>query len=282
MRSVNDIFQDNQTAQERVGEIYQIINGEVASDADLSSLNSPSKSAIYNLWMYVFAAICWVQEKVFEDNKNEVQAIVENAIPGTDKWLAVEVGKWQNGDTLVFDVESAKYSYPIIDPAKRIIKRVAVVSNGGLTTVKVAKEDGNGNPLPLSTPELTAFKSYVNEIQWAGSNVTVVSLASDKLKLPIDVFYDGQIPVSAMQSLVEQAINSYLANLDFNGTLFETKLMDSIQVVEGVRDVVFRGLEARPNVGTFNPIERVYDAISGYNEIDSSFPLASTINYLTS
>lgn len=278
-RTVTEILDQINTAKQRIGEIYTAINNEISADADLSALTSVSKTAVYRLWMYIWAVMSFIQEELFGEAKAEMQTIVDNAIPGTDRWLALEVKKFQYGDSLSFDDETGDYFYAVIDPAKQIIFRVAISSNAGQSTVKVAKDDGSGNPIALSTDQLNALKSYIQQIQYAGSNIITVSLPSDKIKLPITIYYDAITPLPTLQSNVEAAINGYLAELDFNGTFYISKLVDAIQAVENVEDVVIGSVEARSDAGAFNPVSRIYLPVSGYLEVDSGFPLSTTITY---
>lgn len=268
-----------QESKTEVKEIYTLINDEVNNDADLSGATSASKTAVYKLWMYVFAFLSWLQERLFNEAKMELQAIVDEGENGTDRWLAKEVVKFQYGDSLVFDTATAVYSYAVIDETKQIIKRKAIISQNGLTLVKVAKEDGGGNPLPLAGSELTAFESYLNAIQWAGTNIKAVSIASDKLWIPATIYFDALLTQSVVAANVEAAILGYLANLPFNAEFSLTKLVDAIQLATGVVDVVLGDVQARPDTSTFSSVSRVYYPNSGYFEIDISHQLSSTLNY---
>jgi hypothetical protein len=279
MRTVSDIIATQNEAQQRIGELYTVITDEVASDATLAALTSASKTAEFSLWKYVWAVMAWIQEGLFSEFAAEIDAKAKAAIPGTDYWLRLELMKFQYGDTLVVDTSTGKYYYPVIDETKKIIKRCAVVLSGGVTMIKVAKESG-GNPVPLSSPELNAFASFVDRIIWAGSNVAApVSFASDKINAPMQVYYDGTMPLAEITASVQAAFNQYLAELPFNGRYQITTHQDKIQSVHGVVDVVPGEIQIKPDGGGYSTVNRVFFTISGYIEKDPDIPFNAMITF---
>lgn len=280
-RTIDDIIANEDEAKARVGELYTVITDEVSADADLSGLTSPSKTAEFRLWAMVWAAMAWIQEWLWQEKQDEIQAIVDAAIPGTELWLHKEVLKFQYGDTLQFDNDTARYFYDPVTIANRIITRAAVVSTGGVTSVKVAKDDGSGNPVPLSAPELTAFASYLHQIQWAGSNIaTPLSLASDKINVPMTIYYNGTVKLDDLKPLVEAAFTNYLATLPFNSEYKITAHQDAIQKVANVYDVVMGTVQAKPDSGSYGNVNRVYFPVSGYIEKDGAIDFDTMITYV--
>jgi hypothetical protein len=49
-----------------------------------------------------------------------------------------------------------EFAYSVIDPAQRIVQWCSVVASGKQITIKVAKDDGNGNPQGLTLNEKDA------------------------------------------------------------------------------------------------------------------------------
>jgi hypothetical protein len=279
-RTISEILEQADAAQERLGEIYEVITDEVNADANLSGLTSVSKTAEFKLWKYIFSALAYIQEAIWGEAKAEIQAIADAAIPGTERWFQKELLKFQYGDALVFDNTTATYSYAVINEVNKIIKRCALQSGGGQTTIKVAKEDGSGNPIALILAELDAFKAYVEQIKWAGANTQVISLNSDKLNSPITIYYNGTIVLTALQALVEAAHVNYLKNLPFNGEYSISKHQDAIQAVANVYDVVMGAVEAKPDGGTYENVIRVYYPVSGYIEKDPAITYATMFTYV--
>lgn len=279
-RTINEILTEGNQAQTRLGELYTVITDEVNADANLNGLTSTSKTAEFNLWKYVVAALAYIQESIWGERQAEIQAIADAAIPGTDKWMHKELFKFQYGDALSFNTTTAKYYYAVIDASKQIIKRCAVVSSGGLTTIKVAKESA-GVPVALSGPELTAFTSFVRQIQWAGSNVAApVSLASDKLNAPLTIYYNGTVILADLKVLVEAAFTNYLKSLPFNAEFKIISLIDAIQAVPNVNDVVAGTIQGKPDAGSYTTIARVYIPASGYIEKDGAIDFNTMFTYV--
>lgn len=280
-RTINEILTEANAAQQRLGELYTVITNEVEADADLSGVTSTSKTAEFNLWKYVWSAMAFIQEAIWDERKAEIQAIVDLQIPGTDRWLQKELLKFQYGDSLVFDSATAKYSYAVIDPTKQIIKRCAVTSVGGVTQIKVAKEDGSGDPVALESAELTAFTAYVRQIQWAGANVGNPTTAnSDKLNAPMTIYYDGTIKIGDFKPLVQAAFNAHLAALPFNGEYQITAHQDAVQAVPGVNDVIVGTVQAKADGGSYANVNRIYLPIAGYIERDTAIDFDTMITYV--
>lgn len=278
-RTINEILAEGNAAQNELNSLYTQITNEVNADANLAGLTSTSKTAEFNLWKYVWAAQAYIQEAIWGEAQAEMQAVADAAIPGTAKWLQKEILKFQYGDTLLFDTVTAKYYYATITPANQIVARCSVVSSGGLTTIKVAKLV-SGSPVALSGPELVSLKSYVNQIQWAGSNLIVATFDSDLLNAPFTIYYNGVSTLSAIQALVQAAYDSYLANLPFNGEYNITRHIDAIQAVANVNDVVPGTIQAKPNTGGYTTIVRIYSPVSGYIKRDPAIPFSTLLTYV--
>lgn len=69
--------------------------------------------------------------------------------------------------------------------------------------------------------------------------MTIVSRKGDILIPKVVVYYDGGITEDEMYNAVEAALNSYIANLEFDGAVYVQKIIDTIQRVEHVTDVFY-------------------------------------------
>jgi hypothetical protein len=283
MITVNDILTQFQSFKSRVDEYYALIYAEKNSDAALNALNSTSKTAEFNLWMYVFAGVSVIMDGVWAVRQQEISDKVDSGFATTDRWYQKELLKFQYGDALSWDDDSGKYYYAVIDVTKQIIKRCSIVSSGGVTTIKVAKLDGSGNPVALSGPEKTAFTAYVRQIQSAGANIlSPISLNSDKLNAPMTVYYNGIIPLDDIKAIVEPAFNEYLANLKFNGEYSINKHGDFIENKSvNIYEVNPGSVEAKADGGSYIPVTRVYNPVSGYIERDSAIVFTDMITYVS-
>jgi len=222
-------------------------------------------------------------EQLQDAYKTELELIAASAVPGTSAWIKEKVLEFQ------YDALNPQYiqlidlvpTYNVIDKDLRIISRVAVVENGnGRITVKVAT---GTPPVALSALQLTALSEYLAIINAAGPQITASSNTSDKLYVNANVYYDGQF-VASIQSDVKLAINTYLANLSFDGLVMVSKIQDAIQAVTGVKDVVINEVRARGNGTAFagaTTVSRQWSTIAGYivEETTATFTFSDTITY---
>ena len=282
--TINDIIAEADQAQSRIKEIYQIVTDEVTEDESLAGLVSPSKTADFNLWKMIMSAISYIQEQIWGTYKKDIIARAEETIAGTDLWLQLEVQKFQFGDALQVNNQTGKYYYPVIDLTKRIIKRCAVISSGGLTRIKVATENESGEPIALETEQLAALTVFVKKgIQWAGTNILdPISISSDKVNIPMTVYYDGTVPLDSIKEIVEPAFLAYFKRLNFNGEYKLSTHQDAVQDADRAKiyDVVIGAAQGKPDAGVYVPINRVYFPFSGYIEADPAIGLDVMITYI--
>lgn len=276
-QTINDLLNEGLTAKDRIKEIYEKLNGAIVADADLTALNSTSKTAYFRLFLYVFAVLSWIQEGLFSLFKKDTEAAILNGIAPTARWMAQEIRKFQHGDTLTEDPATGRYYYLTEDTAKRIVKRVAINSAGGMTYIKVAGENAEGSAIALNRDQINGLRAFVKDIQPVGANLQTVSYNADMLKADIEVFYNGLYSIEVVRSAVKSAVLGYLAAMDFNGIFYLSKLQDAIQAVEGVTDVVLTNIEARTEFGEYQPIKRIYAPLSGYLKIDPDHSLDNTL-----
>ena len=69
MITVTDILTQYQTLKAKIGEYYTLIYNEVDADASLDGLTSTSKTAEFNLWMWMGAALAAIQDSVWADRQ---------------------------------------------------------------------------------------------------------------------------------------------------------------------------------------------------------------------
>jgi len=281
MITANDILTEFQTFKSRIDEYYALIYNEVNNDANLDGLTSTSKTSEFNLWMWLFAAMTVIADDLWETRQAEIAAKVDSGIAGTDRWFQKELMKFQYGDALSWDEVTGKYYYAVIDAVKQIIKRCAVVSSGGITTVKVAKLSGT-TPVALTSGELSAFNTYLRQIQWSGANILdAISLASDKLNAPMTVYYNGQIPLADIKAIVEPAFSAYLASLPFNGEYSINKHGDYIEnSSSNIYEVTMGTVQSKPDGGAYANVTRVFIPVSGAIEKDPAIAFTTMITYV--
>lgn len=253
----------------------------------LDDLSSPSKVAIWRLFVYIIAVAMFVHEKLWDAFKIEIAAMIEPAQYGTIPWYQKQSLLFQYGDSLEW-IDN-KFKYAEIDATKQIIKRAAAVENGSVVTIKVAKLSAD-SPIRLDPDtELPAFIQYIKDIKPAGVKTAIISYDPDEVKLTLKVYYDPLVMLSTGYSIangnypVLDAINNYLANVLFGGQMNTTKLIDAIQSAEGVKDVILvtaqakSAIESNTEWHTIAPATNPnYVSIAGYFKKDP----ACIINYI--
>jgi len=233
-----------------IAQIQTEMDAQQALQTGLSGLDSPSQTAIYTLWKYIVSAAIWAHETLWDKFKVELETIVDNAPVGTDGWVQSQslLFQYSATDPQVIVLNNFVPSYPVTDTDLQIITRCSVKTlPNKVVSVKVAKSDP---PSALTATELSSFKGYLDDISFAGVQYNAISLASDKLYLDAEIFYNGQYS-SVISDTVIAAINDYLANIPFDGNVRVSSLYDAIQNVDGVTDVIINDMAIRADATAF-------------------------------
>jgi hypothetical protein len=248
----------------KTSDILVQMDDEQTLQTGLSSLNNPSQTSIYQLFKGVLAQCINYFEQLLDTKKDEIDALVSNAAPNTEAWLQKEILKFQYSATNPQILSLIDYvpQYPTVYTDLQIISRCAVVTD--LNKVVKIKVATGTTPTTLSAAQYTALYSYIDSIMAAGITFDLVNLTSDKLYVEGNVYYDGQY-IDEIQTNVEQAINTYLAELPFNGSVTIVGIEDAIQSVSGVKDVRLSVVKARQNSTAFASATTVFSLASATN-----------------
>ena len=233
-------------SQPNVQTAYGLNAGAVAQGFDALF----SKVSIESMLFYAFAFAIWSFEKILDLFKSEIQAKVDAAYIANSAWWHAQAMAFQKGVALVMNPTTFIFSYPVIDATKQIIKRVAIRQNldgSGVCKVQlfVATEIG-GVISALPVEDKSLFVSYAAVIKPAGVLVDVITGAGDVVDFAITVDYNplvidstGKLIIGTNFPVID-AITAFISALndtDFGGNLNITKLMDAVQLVDGVVDV---------------------------------------------
>lgn len=278
MRTIQEIYDEIIAEKQTLSSLNGLLPSSTNYSDLLSALTAASKVAVWRLWAYVTAVSIFFHEQLFELFKLEVEAIADAAIPGVLRWYREQVLNFQLGYTLQYI--NGKYQYTTVDESAKIVKYCAVEErNDGLVVIKTAKQV-SGLPAELDAPELTALQAYCQQIKFAGTRLSVVSFPADSLKLYYDIYYDAILPEADVIVIVEAAVTDFLNNLPFNGRFNINKMTDALQLLDGIIDPVFLSAEARYGLIPFAAFTTEYNSNAGYMQIDPSFPLSATFNYI--
>lgn len=225
-----------------LSEIYAEAKETRNSYLELTEFENSSKMSIIDAFTWVTSACIWAFENVMDVFKVDLAKDLQNRINGTPAYFANALLKYQSGDTLIMSEDGTSFSYSQIDSTKRVITKVAYYEEEekGFHDKSVRYKIATGSPGAYSRiegDELVAIRAYLNQILFAGQHAQVVSRIGDVLVPRIVVYYDGAVTEDDLYTSIEEALDKYIASIDFNGVVYAQRIIDSIQGVDHVTDV---------------------------------------------
>lgn len=202
-----------------------------------------SKVSIINILFYIFACAAWVQERLFEAHRKEIEARIEEIIPHRAKWYKTKVLEFMKDQVLIADTDRYDTSEMTDDAiaAARVVKYATADESrdASILTIKVAGDAG-GTRCRLSDEEEVQLAAYLAEIKDAGVRINLVNKDPDTFNCSVDIYYNAMLLPENVQNECEAAIRNYIENLPFNGEYTNMALIDALQAVEGVRIAEFK------------------------------------------
>ena len=247
-----------------VQQIKQSMLDAKNADPTLSTLTSTSQTAKWNLYYFIVASCIAIFEQLQDIFKVELETIASTAAPSTPQWTRNKVLAFQTGDVAELNTTTFVIEYPTINTANQILTRCAVVTAPNRTVlIKVAKSDP---PTPVSVGELAELQSYVETFNPAGIAFTLINEDSDKMEVAATIYYNGQYS-AVIATNVEAALNSYMANLPFNGVISTQSVVDAIQAVEGVISVSLARILVRKDTVAYGAGVTLYNLSTGVDAV---------------
>jgi hypothetical protein len=225
-----------------------------------------SSVGIANAFADVFSICINVLEQLWDLMKSNFDASIAKAGAGTVPWFRERTLEWQYGDAVKY--ANGVYAYDLINEEKKIIKFCSITETGNKEIlVKVAK---GTTPTALTSGEQLSLTDYLGFIRFAGTQVNIISQASDLCYINAIIYYDGQYS-DVIQANVEGAITTYFNNIssqdNFDGKIVVNRIEDAIQAVEGVTYVKLNEVSLRPFNILFASRTNVFLLSSGINSI---------------
>lgn len=252
----------------KIEEIQQSILFAKNTEKELDDLTTNSKTAIWQLWIYIVSVAIWTLETLFDKHKAEVNDALAQLKPHSPRWYRNKALAFQDGFALIQDSDVFRSDYYDIATDKwipateeeirnsKIIKYSAVTESAveSRLIIKIATEINN-ELSPISNDKKNNFEKYINEIKDAGVRVTVVNYEPDILKLQLKI-YRNPLVLDGNGTLVltgagvggnpvKDAIRQYMKDLPFNGELILAHLVDKLQKIEGVEIPHIEGSSTR-------------------------------------
>ncbi|WP_461632733.1 hypothetical protein [Labilibaculum euxinus] len=206
-----------------------------------------SKVSLESIFFYIVAVSVWALETLFDLHKAEVDETLETLMPHTARWYRNKALAFQYGFDLLADsdeFDNTDYTDEQVEAAK-IVKYSAVVESEteSRLIIKIATESDSGKLAPVAEEHFSAFTSYMAEVKDAGVQITEINYLPDRLKLSLRIVRDplvldanGMHMVNANYP-VNEAIQTFMKELPFNGKLSLQSLVDKIQYADGVSDL---------------------------------------------
>lgn len=283
-RTIKDIY-DEMIAEKESNSMLTALQPNISSfQTLLSDLTTNSKVSVWRLIFFVTAVSIWSLEKLFDEHRKWIEKRAKEIHVGTTFWYAKKALEFQNGDGLIFN--GTEFVYPQINESHRIIKLSSTTELTTSVVVKAAKLE-NDLPTPLDPSEKDAFDLYMNKIKFAGITVFTISRVADLMKVYYHIYVDpmvintnGELILDPSVKPVEDAINSYIKNLPFDGVFSTTALTDEIQAINGVLNPMLDSCEVKYGAKPYTPAGDYYTPNAGYLKIDDNNPLSGSITYL--
>lgn len=257
----------------------------------LDALTSTSKASIWRNFMYVVAFIANFVKELQEVHETENVVLIDNQKLTNLNYYRDVVFAYRDGHP--FDRESLAYTGVYTDEEielAKIVKRAAAgqTNENGIQKISLKLATEVNNELQeIDDVALDRIKEHVFINAPAGTNLSIISIRPDELKLEVDVYIDPQILTATgvrvdgtANDVVATAVNEFFAdqNFKFDGELVLSLLEDKIQAVQGIQDrsVRFKLVEANHTVpANWETVEERYTAYSGYYKV-----LELNVNYL--
>nr|DAP24439.1 MAG TPA: secretion system protein [Caudoviricetes sp.] len=227
-RSLTEIYNEAKETRDKYLESTEVTND--------------SKMSILNAITWTTSACIWVFENIMDTFKVDMARELQYRVNGTPAYYASALLKYQSGDKLVINDEGTQFSYANIDETKRVVTKVSYSeyqSDGfydKILLLKVATGEAGGFTR-IDDNEMLAVRSYIDQIKFAGTSVNVVSRNGDVLIPKVTVYYDGAISKDEVYTNIENSLNNFIANIEFDGNIYVQKVIDAIQQAEHVTDV---------------------------------------------
>ncbi|MGL5690367.1 MAG: hypothetical protein ACRDD8_06030 [Bacteroidales bacterium] len=235
---------------------------------ELSELQNDSKVSVFNGWAWIVGTVIHSLEVTMDLFMNDIADAVNTRINGTPSFYVNAMLSYQDGDELSVYNDGMSFGYETIDENKRIITQASYQENPlpnsqDRELIIKAASGSLGALTPLSPDQLIRANAYVNDIKFAGTNVKVVSRKGDIAIPRFTVFHDGSVNESDLLIAINECLNKFIMEVNFDSCIYTSKLMDAIKSIKHITDV-YVDPEAVPEQGLF---------LVSFNEDETMMPI---------
>jgi len=254
-----------------IKDIYDEAVKERNKRLELAEFSNDSKLSVMNGITWAFAAVIYSFETLLDVFTLDISTAINSRMNGTPLFYVNALLQYQKGDELTVREDGLAFGYNEIDETKRIISQVSYsessndVNLDNKLILKVAQGE-KGHLSPVSGDDLVLITSYLNKIKFAGTRIEVTSSEGDILIPRLSVYYDGVVRETEIYDLIEEKLNDYMMNIDFDSSIYVSKIIEAIKKAEHVTDV-YIDEGANPEQGIF---------IASYDADGNLMPLIKT------
>ncbi len=238
-----------------IREIYNESVQERNKRLELSEFMSDSKMSILNGITWAFAAVIYSFETILDVFAIDISTTINSRINGTPTYYANALLQYQKGDSLTVREDGLAFGYATPDETKRIITQVSYTESTNDINLdskliyKVATGK-KGNLSAIPEEELHLIRAYINKLIFAGTRIEITSRNGDVLIPRVSVYHDGAVLESVLYDAIEEKLNEYIINIEFDAGIYVSKIIEAIKSVEHVTDVYIDN-KAIPEQGIF-------------------------------
>ena len=238
-----------------IKDIYNEAVKERNKRLELVEFSNDSKLSIMNGITWAFAAVIYSFETLLDVFTLDISTAINSRVNGTPLFYVNALLQYQKGDELTVRGDGLAFGYSEIDETKRIISQVSYsesssdINLDNKLILKVAQGE-KGHLSPVAGDDLVLITSYLNKIKFAGTRIEVTSSAGDVLIPKLSVYYDGAIRETEIYDLIEEKLNDYMMTIDFDSSIYVSKIIEAIKNAEHVTDV-YIDEAANPEQGVF-------------------------------
>ena len=238
-----------------IKQIYEEAVAERNKRMELAEFSSDSKLSILNGITWVVSAAIYSFESLLDVFAVDIAEVINSRVNGTPSYYANAMLQYQQGDELTVREDGLAFGYASVDESKRTITQVSYVEStddqnlDSKLILKVATGP-RGKLEAISAEDLVPITAYINRLKFAGTRLQVVSLPGDVLIPQLTVYYDGAVTEHDMYTAIEQELAKYIMEVDFDSTVYVSKVIEVIRRAAHVTDV-WIDEDAVPEQGVF-------------------------------
>lgn len=238
-----------------IKQIYDEAVRERNKRLELSEFKSDSKLSIMNGITWSFAAVVFSFEVLLDAFSVDISEVINNRINGTPTYYINALKQYQKGSELVVREDGLAFGYAETDTTRQIVTQASYMeshSDVNLDNKLILKvATGNRGALhAIDREELVLIQAYINKIKFAGTRIEVTSQEGDVLIPRVSVYYDGAVLEAEVYDLIEERLNAYMQDINFDSTIYVSDIISAIRKAGHVTDV-YIDTAATPAQGIF-------------------------------